>query len=246
METLYQALTFVIVILVGYLIGSIPTSVIVAKAHGIDITSVGSHNAGGTNVGRVIGKKAGLLTMLIDILKTYFFCSMVMLFLSFGPAIFVNPTPRFLNETKELLVGLAGFSVAIGHTFPLFNRFKGGKAVACFAGYVLFAAPLISLVGVIVFFLIFKFGKRVSLSSVIGVPSCFLASLIPMSLDFTLLQDVSLYNGGLWFGHSYYLHLTFITTIILFLFSLLVVIRHYSNIARLAKGKEPETHFKKD
>ncbi|MFA6861401.1 MAG: glycerol-3-phosphate 1-O-acyltransferase PlsY [Bacilli bacterium] len=239
MNSLYIGIFIASVILVGYLIGSIPTSVIVAKAHGIDITKVGSGNAGGTNVGRVIGKKAGIMTMAIDILKTYLICALVMVFIIYGPL-------DIDSKLRELLVGLAGFFVALGHSFPLFNHFKGGKAVACFAGYILFTSPLIALFGVTVFFMVYKFGRKVSLSSVIGVPSCFLISFVPMVLDLTILSNPSTFDGGMYFSSSFMLHLSFVTTIFVGLFALLVVIRHYSNIERLAQGKEPDTHFKKN
>ncbi|MFA6625089.1 MAG: glycerol-3-phosphate 1-O-acyltransferase PlsY [Bacilli bacterium] len=241
MESCYTAIMIIAVVVLSYLIGSIPTSIIIAKKHGIDIRQYGSHNAGGTNVGRVIGKKEGIFTMILDILKCYLPCLIVFLLCSFCPFDFIS-----YPYLTELFVCLCGISVAIGHTFPLFAHFKGGKAVACFAGFVLFIIPLGALIGLSVFFLLFAIFKKVSLSSIIGAPSVLLASLVPMILDFTVLQDKKTFNGGTYFGPNLMIHISYLTFIAIFILVLLIVIRHYTNIKRLAAGVEPETHFKKN
>ena len=240
MENVYTFIFIAVSMIISYLIGSIPTSLILSSHYGIDIRKYGSHNAGGTNVGRVIGKKAGIFTIILDIFKCFIPCLLVSLIYLYAPLSLVS-----YDHLLELSVCLSAFSVAIGHTFPIFASFKGGKAVACFAGFVLYISPLIFVVGVTLFFILFKLFHRISLSSVIAVPSIILLSLVPTILDLTVLNDPNSYNGGTYFGPSFNIHLTYITTIFIFVLASLVVIRHISNIKRLEKGEEPETHFKK-
>lgn len=240
MEIFYFIALILIVMVTGYIIGGIPTALIISKKMGIDIRKYGSHNAGGTNVGRVIGKKQGILVIVIDIFKCYIPCLITALFFTFVKLDF---TFQF-DQMKELMVSLMGISCCLGHTFTPYSHFKGGKAVACFAGYILLTAPVIALVGMLIFFTCLKFAKRVSVGSILGVPCCFLVSIIPMILDFTVLKSPTSYNGGMYFSSECMIHLTYITTLTCFLLSVLVVLRHYSNIKRLAKGEEPETHFK--
>ncbi len=239
MEALNTAIFIIVTIVISYLIGSIPTSILIAKHYGVDIRKHGSHNAGGTNVGRVIGKKAGLLTIVLDIFKAFIPCLITTLV-----AIYAGIEMISYSRLVELLVCICAFSVCIGHTFPLFASFKGGKAVACFAGFVFYISPIIFVLGCTIFFIIFKLFHKVSLSSVIAVPSIIILSLIPTILDLTVLSDPTTYNGGMYFAPSFMIHLSYISTITIFLLACLVVIRHISNIKRIKQGDEPETHFK--
>lgn len=242
MNVLYTILFALLMVLLGYLVGSIPTSIIIGKMHGIDIRQYGSHNAGGTNVGRVIGKKAGILTIVLDILKAFLPCLVVFL-------VFTYVHPTFLTgyeHLKELFVGLLATGVCLGHTFPLYAGFRGGKCVACFAGYIIFVSPIVFVLACSLFFLLFFLFKKVSLSSVIAVPSALLLLFVPMILDLTVLPSVDSFNGGAYFGPDCLLHLSYVTVLFAFLLASLVILRHLSNIKRLEKGEEPETHFKKD
>ena len=240
MVILYTVLFCLMMVLFGYLIGSIPTSIIIGKMHGIDIRQFGSHNAGGTNVGRVIGKKAGILTIVLDILKCFRPCLAVFL-------LFNYVRPDFLSSYEhlvELFVALTATGVCLGHTFPLYAGFRGGKCVACFAGYIVFISPLCFVLACTLFFVLFFLFRKVSLSSVIAVPTALLLLFVPMVLDLTVLPEG--FNGGVYFGPGCYIHLSYVTVIFAFLLASLVILRHLSNIKRLEKGEEPETHFKKD
>lgn len=239
MEALSTSVFIIVTLVVGYLIGSIPTSILISKHYGIDIRKYGSHNAGGTNVGRVIGKKAGILTIILDIFKCFIPCLITNLV-----SVFAHIEMVSYSHLNELLVCLCALGVCIGHTFPIFASFKGGKAVACFAGFVFYISPIIFVLGCAIFFTIFKLFHKVSLSSVIAVPSIILLSLVPAILDLTVLSDPMCYNGGMYFAPSFMLHLSYVSTIFIFLLALLVVIRHLSNIKRIKEGDEPETHFK--
>lgn len=239
-QIVYLILTILVLMVLGYFIGGIPTALLISKSMGIDIRKYGSHNAGGTNVGRVIGKKQGILVIVLDILKCYLPCLAVLLIFSLVEFDFL---PKF-GQLKELLVSLTAISCCIGHTFTPYAHFKGGKSVACFAGYILLVSPLIALVGMAIFFSCLRFAKRVSVGSILGVPCCFVVSLVPTILDFTAFKDPNVFNGGAYLSSTVMLHITYLTSITCLLLSVLVVIRHYSNIQRLKKGEEPETHFR--
>lgn len=241
MELTYTIIFALVASVLAYLIGSIPTARLIAKRHGVDITKEGSKNSGGTNVGRVIGKKAGITTMILDMFKCFIPCLIALLILTYCPM-----EIKEFPYRNELLCAFVGFFVAIGHSYPIYAKFKGGKCVACFAGYVLFVSPILFVLGASTFFIVFFIKKRVSLASLIGAPTTLGLSFVPMILDLTVLKDETTFNGGLYFVPSLMLHLSFVTTICMFLIVSLIVIRHRSNIKRLEKGTEPETHFKKN
>ena len=240
-QEFYLILFIVLSLILSYLIGSIPTAKIIASRHGVDITKEGSKNAGGTNVGRVIGKKAGILTMFLDGLKCLIPCYIALLLIRFTGLSYLTGT-----KIDELLVSLVAFAVCIGHSFPLFNHFKGGKCVACFAGYVLFFSPIIAVFGCATFFLVFFLKHKVSLSSLIAAPTVFLLASVPMILDFTLLKDPTQFNGGLYYGQGFMLPLSYVTFLSVMVIVALIVIRHKTNIKRLENGTEPITKFKQD
>ncbi len=239
MEITYTILLSFGVALFGYLIGGIPTARIIAYSKGIDILKVGSKNAGGTNVGRSVGRWWGYLTRFLDRRKCFLPCLFVHLLLTFANIPLIDYSWR-----NELIICITGLSVAIGHSYSIYSKFKGGKAVACFAGFVLYTCPILFVVGLVLFLLLFKLSKRVSFASVIAAPSVRLLSFIPTILNATITKDPSSYNGGTYFGPSFYLHLTYILGITYLLIATLLILRHLSNIKRLEKGTEPETHFK--
>ena len=113
-------------LVIGYLVGSIPWALIIGKVfYGVDIRTKGSGNLGGTNAGRVLGKKVGIIVILLDALKAF-----IVMFIC--------------NKIDPANARYAGLAVCIGHCFPIFANFKGGKAVACSMGYVLGIALFIT------------------------------------------------------------------------------------------------------
>ena len=213
-------------ILFSYLFGSIPWGLVIGKVFfHKDIRKEGSGNAGGTNAGRVLGKPIGVLVIALDALKGLISMTLA----------------HFIAPGSEIYAGVA---CCIGHCFPCFAQFKGGKAVACFAGFILYTSPILFVIGLFLFLLLFKLSKRVSFASVITAPSMRLLSFIPTILNLTITKNPVSYNGGTYFGPSLYLHLTYIIGITYLFISTLLVLRHLSNIKRLEKGTEPETHFK--
>ncbi len=187
---------YFVVILLSYLIGSIPSGLIVGKLfYGIDIREHGSGNLGATNTFRTLGKKAGAAVTIADILK-----GTVTIFLPLLFDLHIHP----------LLVGM--FAV-VGHMFPVFAKFRGGKAVATSAGVLLGYNILLFVVLIVAFLLTLKISKYVSLSSMVAGIAGLIYCLI--------LQDWPL-------------------IIVVTAFEVFVVYRHRANIKRIRNKTEPK------
>ncbi len=153
---------YTILILISYLIGSIPFAYIIVKAvKGIDIRSVGSGNAGATNVARVLGKWGFVSVLILDMLKG--FIPVIIAYLYYG---------------QENIVLYMMIAVVLGHTFTIFLSFKGGKGVATGAGAFFALVPFSMLVAVIVFLLTFAITRMVSASSIMGAISLLISVLL--------------------------------------------------------------------
>ena len=140
--------------LLGYLYGSIPFALVIGKVfYTTDVRESGSGNLGGTNAGRVLGKKAGISVIVLDALK-----AVIIFYLSSYLSLKFN-----LNPDIKYLAGLA---CIFGHCYPIFAEFRGGKAVSTSLGYFLCIEPLYAVVAIVVFLLVLKISKYVSLSSI--------------------------------------------------------------------------------
>lgn len=205
-------------LLIGYLLGSISNGVIIGKVFfNVDVRTMGSHNAGGTNTGRVLGKKFGLLTIILDMLKTIVAMWLVLFITR------INAIESYIQIDPSYLAYIAGIGACFGHTFPLFFNFKGGKAVACFSGIIIATNWIILLVGLIVFFATLIISKYVSLSSMFAACSLAIGSYIIFFTTHGMLFNMT--------GDIYYsIFMTFV--------ALFVVVRHHTNIKRLIKGTE--------
>ena len=194
---------FYFFIFLSYLLGSIPFGLLISKLNGIDIRLHGSKNIGATNVFRVLGKKYGLITFFLDALK------------GFIPTFFF---PIFLNTNNLDINTIFGLLAIIGHTFPLFLKFKGGKGVATSAGMLIGVVPLILLIGLFIWIILFLIYRFVSLASIIS--SIIIAILV-------------------WFNNESSIYINFLIT----LMSLMIILLHRGNIKRLINGTENK--FKK-
>lgn len=144
----------ILLILLGYLYGSIPFALVIGKVfYNTDVRESGSGNLGGTNAGRVLGKKAGISVIILDALK-----AVVIFYLSNYLSLKFN-----LNPDIKYIAGLA---CIFGHCYPIFAEFRGGKAVSTSLGYFLCIKPLYAVVAIVVFLLVLKISKYVSLSSI--------------------------------------------------------------------------------
>ena len=144
----------ILLILLGYLYGSIPFALVIGKVfYNTDVRESGSGNLGGTNAGRVLGKKAGISVIVLDALK-----AVIIFYLSSYLSLKFN-----LNPDIKYIAGLA---CIFGHCYPIFAEFRGGKAVSTSLGYFLCIEPLYAVVAIVVFVLVLKISKYVSLSSI--------------------------------------------------------------------------------
>jgi acyl phosphate:glycerol-3-phosphate acyltransferase len=194
-------------VLFAYLIGSIPSAVWYGKTFfGVDIRDHGSGNAGATNCFRVLGKKAGIIVMLLDILKG-FVASKLVLILLFSNIIEIDNIVIF-----KLILGIAA---AVGHIFPVFANFRGGKAVATLFGMIVAIHPVASLLCVAVFLVIFLSFKYVSLGSILGA---FTFSLLMLFPKFSNHDPALMVLGAV--------------------ISFIILFTHKKNIVRLIKGDE--------
>ena len=202
-------------IILAYLIGSINFAVIFSrKFAGFDVREKGSKNAGTTNVLRTVGKKVAALTLLCDILK-----GVAAILVAILVAILAQVMWEGIDITT--LKYIAGFMAILGHTFPIFFEFRGGKGVATAIGVLLMLNWKIGLICLVFGILIIALSKMVSLGSISA------AVLFPVLAIF-IQEDVKIV--GILFS---------------FLIALLVVFNHRSNIKRIKQGKENKLSFKK-
>lgn len=207
-----EVFQYVLLILGAYLLGSIPTAVWVGKLFfNIDIRDYGSKNAGATNAIRVLGYKAGLPVFAIDVLKGFFAVKLISL-----STLFVADTEKFI-----LFQLLLGFSAVIGHIFPVFAGFKGGKGVATIAGTVLSIHPLATATAFGIFLVVVFISRYISLGS------------ITAGISFPLIVHFL-------FGNSSSTLLIFSVVV-----SLLLIVTHTKNIKRLIKGEESKFRMKR-
>lgn len=150
-------LSMFLLMIFSYLYGSVPFALVIGKLfYGVDVRNYGSHNLGGTNMGRVLGKKAGLACIILDIAKCFVCVSITRLI-------------GMTTELPEYAIYLSAISCVIGHCFPIFAHFKGGKAVSVMFGYALGVDFWVFAIVGIVFLVVLKISKYVSLSSIVGV-----------------------------------------------------------------------------
>jgi glycerol-3-phosphate acyltransferase PlsY len=147
--------------ILAYIIGSVPFALLIGKmGYGIDLREHGSGNLGATNTFRTLGKKAGILVMVFDMLK----------------GTLATLLPLFMDSSLHPL--LVGAFAIIGHCYPVFAKFKGGKAVATSAGVLLGYEPFLFIGAILVFLLILKASKYVSLASMLGSLFTFLYAIV--------------------------------------------------------------------
>lgn len=189
----------ILMFVLSYLLGSIPSGVWIGKKfYQTDIRQFGSGNTGTTNTFRVLGVKAGTAVLLADVLKGTLAASL----------------PYFFQSDLNPMV--VGLGAVLGHTYPLFAQFKGGKAVATSAGVLLAYNPSFFLYCILLFCVLLYFTRMVSLSSMIALVLITLSSLV--------IQD-------------------WVLTIIAFILTVFIIYRHRTNITRIKNGTESKVPF---
>lgn len=221
---MYNILYRVICIIVGYIFGLFQTGYLYGRMNHIDIRDYGSGNAGTTNAMRVLGKKAGIITYIGDTLKGIL-CGLLIRAI-FGAGIGLDSTYVFV------LVLYGGLGVVLGHNFPCYMNFKGGKGIAASSGVIISLLDLrLMIIACATFVLVAALSKYVSLAS-ITMMIVFFASIV-------------VFGVAGWLPVSKTSH--FIETIIMtFLLSALAIFRHRANIKRLVNGTERKIGEKKE
>jgi len=207
-------------LLIGYVFGMFQTGYLYGKMHGIDIRLHGSGNPGMTNALRVLGKKAGAIVFLGDVLKVVLACLLVTFLFNEG---------RFYEGDSLLWMLYAGFGSVLGHNYPFFLHFKGGKGIAVTAGMVLVLDWRLTIAGLIGFVIIVAITRYVSAGSLVLI-GVFLAGWIVLGqtghLSLTTVRLPESYG-------------------IVFLWAALAFWRHRSNLVRLKDGTENKLGSKK-
>ena len=212
-------MVYVVIAIIAYLIGSINFSILISKKKaGYDIREKGSGNAGTTNVLRNLGKKYAAITLICDILKGV---------VAIGIALLAGNIVKDANNA--LLVQIAGIAVVIGHTFPIFFGFKGGKGVATSLGILLVTNWQIGLICLV-------FGVvLIALTRVVSMGSMAAAVLFPVLTLFIGKDYYIVQASGL--GNGYFIYSVILAVIVIF--------NHRENIKRILSGSENKISFKK-
>jgi glycerol-3-phosphate acyltransferase PlsY len=205
--------SYIIVAVAAYLLGSIPTGYLVAKAKGIDIRKTGSGNIGATNAMRVLGKPAGIFVLLVDAAKGFGAVYLGIFIFNFSTNSFGSIYDFDLVQMKERFAVIAGIFAVLGHNYTCWLKFKGGKGIATTAGVYLALAPIALGIAFAVFILTILVTRYVSVGSIAG------AIALPTAV--WILQP-----------HNYFLGI--VTTAL----GALAIYKHKSNIQRLMQGTE--------
>ena len=185
---------YICLVLCAYLLGSIPTGYLVARAKGIDIRTVGSGNIGATNAFRVLGKPAGIFVLLADALKGFAACTILTNLLL---SAFELPATPFDHAMTERVA--AGIVAVLGHNFTCWLRFKGGKGIATTAGVYLAVAPLSVAIALAAWIVVFLASRYVSLASIVAAVALPAAvwlthSSIPLGIATTALGALAIWK----------------------------------------------------
>lgn len=211
----------IIALLIGYCCGIIQSGYIYGKLNGVDIRDYGSGNAGTTNISRTFGKKAGIIVYLCDCLKSVL--SAVIIYFTIGKT---NP------DIEMLLIMYGGLGVVLGHNFPFYMNFRGGKGIAATSGVILSLVPynwLIVVIGAATFLGLALTTKYVSLASLIFVTVVLIEMIVFGQLGYFNMAQPHL------------IEMYMVTAVI----TILAFIRHKENIKRLLNGTERKILQKK-
>ena len=205
-----ELLSYIITAVCAYLLGSIPTGYLVAKAKGVDIRAHGSGNIGATNVFRVLGKAAGIFVLVVDALKGFVACSVV-------PSLVLRTVIKSESDAStaqmmEIMLIVAGISAILGHNYTCWLKFKGGKGIATTAGVLIALFPKAFLVCLAVWLIVFFLSKYVSLASIAA------AFCLPFA--------------------AWYFNRSPKMIVVAALMAVLAIYKHKANIQRLMNGTE--------
>ncbi|HHU55105.1 MAG TPA: glycerol-3-phosphate 1-O-acyltransferase PlsY [Acholeplasmataceae bacterium] len=208
----------ILFLVLAYLIGSIPWGFLMGKMKGIDIRKHGSKNIGATNTGRLLGTKYAIYAYILDTIKGALFVGLF----NFN---------ILSNEYCLLSPMLYGLVAALGHTFPIYLGFKGGKAVATGGGIILGYSPLLFVILIAIFFLVTYISRYVSLGSLVTATCTVIISVVLTAIN----------NGFSDLSQKYNIYFP-IGVVIIFI---IILIRHKSNIKRIIHREEAKVKWRK-
>lgn len=222
-------MTWIIAIIAAYVIGSIPFGVIIARSKGIDIRAHGSGNVGATNVGRVLGRRIGILCFVLDMIK------------GAGPVVGAGLIHGVFNKpadhlaVTEMLLWLAVAAAAvIGHMHSIFLRLTGGKGVATAFGAIVAMWPLLTVpavIAIVIWAVVVRLSRLVSLASIVAAMSIPVVTVVWLAATVASAQSITDWIGAV--GHGW--PLLAVTSVL----AVFVVYKHRTNIARIRRGEEP-------
>ncbi len=216
----------ILCLLGGYCLGLIQTSYIYGRMNGIDIREHGSGNAGTTNALRVLGKKAGLIVLLGDFFKAFFACLIARIVMG-----------HFAPDEVYLYIAYAGFGAVLGHNFPFYLSFRGGKGIAATAGIIAGTFdPIIMMSCLFAFIIIVVITKYVSVGSIVVVTI--------LAVEYGIFA----FNGNYSFNlEDTTSHNAMVESVIVFaILALMAIYRHKANIVRLIHHEENKIGAKKE
>ncbi|MBR2505547.1 MAG: glycerol-3-phosphate 1-O-acyltransferase PlsY [Bacilli bacterium] len=241
---LYNIIAAICCLFLGYIFGSIPASIVIGKVFfHQDPRDYGSKNAGGTNSGRLWGKKVGFIVIILDMIKTIapiWICWAILTFVPFGSKPLIATITNFYNgSNKEYIIQwpvywLAPLGTIVGHCWPVFASFKGGKGVSSFMGIACGTSWLVGFLPGLSYLLFLKAKKYVSLASIceaVIIPICFWI--------WSILNLTGVVKGIEWLpSYGLTLNINYVAAIVVTIMGILVIIRHHENIKRLKAGNE--------
>lgn len=204
---------FALLIVFAYLLGAVPFGFMIARAHGQDLRKIGSGNIGATNTGRILGKKWGIICMVLDSLK-----GLIPMLIAKTQ---VSDPPTAVQLWLWLAVGCAAI---FGHVFPVYLKFKGGKGVATSLGMVLGLFPYYTIPGAVAFVV---WAASVLVWKYVSLASMLAAAIFPVIFLIAIITFESWEFSNLW-----------PLMIVAVIMPILVVVRHAENIKRLLEGSE--------
>jgi len=254
MNIFVNILVPILCLIFGYILGSIPTAVWIGKVFfHQDPRDYGSHNMGGTNAGRLWGKKVGLTIIILDMLKTILPVWIAWAILTFAPINNGTPLCASVNNVNNFGINcdymicypvywIVALGSIIGHCFPCFASFKGGKGVSCFMGIVVSTSWVHTIAGIFSYFGVLKLKKYVSLASIVSaivmptiswIWAILLATkVVPANMTFFIMNGMTLVPG-------------FVQSAVLTVMAAILIIRHKGNIERLKNGTEKKIKWMK-
>lgn len=250
---LYNIITAILLVLIGYVFGSIPNGIWIGKVFfHKDVRDYGSGNSGGTNAGRVFGKKIGLLVIVLDGLKVIvplYVCWAILTYVPMHNGLPLIPTAidKFSKDTSEYLINWPIYWIVVvgstlGHCYPCFSGFRGGKNVSTLVGFGLSTSWMFGFIPGIIFLILLKIKKMVSLASItMGI------SATVLSWTWSILMLTGVIKGFYSFipGYGNYLEFGYVHSIMVTFVSAVLIFRHHSNITRIKNGTESKIKWMK-